>query len=53
MWLPNFFYKYKPHLLVVAGVFCVISFDNIPGDFAGWALLAAGGLIFWARSSYS
>jgi hypothetical protein len=51
MWLPDFFYKYKPLLLVAAGVWCVFTFDNAPGDFSGWVLVAAGGLIYWARRS--
>ena len=50
MWLPEFLYQYKPHLLVGLGMLCVFTFDNTPGDFAGWVLIAAGGLIYWARS---
>ncbi|WP_372881639.1 hypothetical protein [Psychromonas sp.] len=49
MWLPDLLYQHKPHLLVGAGVLCIVTFDNAPGDLAGWLLLAAGGLIYWAR----
>ncbi len=51
MWLPDFVYQYKPHLLIAAGLLCLLAFDNMPGDFAGWVLIAAGGLIYWARNS--
>lgn len=50
MWLPKFLYQSKPHLIVGAGVLCVFAFDNTLGDVAGWVLVAAGGLIYWARS---
>ena len=52
MWLPDFLYLSKPHLLVVAGVLCIATFDNAPGELAGLLLLAAGGLIYWARNRY-
>lgn len=50
MWLPNFFYQYKPLLFLGIGVLCILNFDNAPGDLAGWVLLIAGGLIYWARN---
>ena len=49
MQLPNFLYQYKPYLLAGTGVWCLFAFDNTPGDFAGWALVTAGVLIYWAR----
>ena len=52
MWLPDFLYLSKPHLLVAAGVLCITTFDNAPGVLAGGLLIAASGLIYWSRKTY-
>lgn len=50
MFLPEFLYKCKPHLLTGVGTWSAFAFDNTLGIFSGGVLLVAAGLIYWARS---
>lgn len=50
--LPSWLYEILPYSYFAVGALALISFENLPGHFAGATLIAAGVLTLLMRHRY-